>query len=55
MKEPLSSKVVFAFIVGMLFLALSMILWYVSFNKPSTNCWDLYTTEQQAILHCEGK
>jgi hypothetical protein len=35
------------FIIG---IVLTMI---VQANMPKQNCWDLYTTEKQAILHCE--
>jgi len=39
----ISSIFIIGTIIGMIVIA----------HLPKQNCWDLYTTEQQAILHCE--
>jgi formate hydrogenlyase subunit 3/multisubunit Na+/H+ antiporter MnhD subunit len=37
-------------IVALVVLIGTLYIW----SKTQVNCWDLYTTEEQAIINCEG-
>ena len=56
MNEPVTKKEILVF-AGIIIAMLGSLIYgffVVEVGKPN-NCWDLYSTEEEAIINCEGK
>lgn len=52
----MSSKTILLLVVVCLTATLGAVTWMILNPQIySNNCWDKYSTEQEAILNCEGK
>lgn len=50
----MSEKKILTLVIIYGILIISTVLWFIVDSKnKNTNCWDNYTTEQEAIINCE--
>ena len=53
--HPSNKTILTLSVIAIVVMILSIIYMVVSGNFQSKNCWDKYSTEQEAIQNCEGK
>ena len=53
--HPSNKTIMTLSIIGIVVTLLTVAYMIVSGNYKAKSCWDLYSTEQEAIQNCEGK
>ena len=53
--HPSEKTIITLSIIGTIATILVVAYMIISGNYKAKNCWDLYSTEQEAIINCEGE
>ena len=53
--HPSNKTIITLSIIGIVATILAVAYMIISGNYKAKSCWDLYSTEQEAIQNCEGK